>query len=677
MPSNVTEISGATQVDFYLGNYAYSDIAASMANLKFKLATDLNKIFYKNAAGTLYKFMNDASGSSNIPADRVLFSDSVGAVDSAANLTFDGTWLKIPGYLGRYGVSDDYIYLGNDTTTIHVGGVDAAYFETARVYIPKGVVIGDDAALSNQLLYVVKSQDSATIAEIRNANSGSSASTLFKVKSQNAEAILGSYSSTYSAVTEWQSKAVLSSTGYELALVGTATNGVEIYSGGTASGNKAARFMNSYTRFLKGLMIGDDSDPVGVWLHVKSPNEAAKLERTTISVTNAVMGLLVLKVTNTSGATTDGFGGGFRFDYQDTATSGYITEIQGVRNGTGGDLVFACSTTGSDMQKYVWIKSSGAVLFNTDTAYSETNYPWEFRNDRNGTTGVLCRNNDTGANASARFWLVNNAIQAGMSIYTAASSYTAEANRLFIYSNTNADGISISAWAGDIEFYLGNYTTGAGVNPRMILKHFDLTETSVQIGIGTSDPMLNIGSTSGDFSNASGIHIKADVSNTRQAFLALEGKETGSGEAAARIILACTGSPSNLKLMEIRYVHGQCIQFHTLNDDTTDKHEVMRLSASEVLINYNTEDVDFIVRGQTYDICQTDAVDHKFIVNPSSTDTVDFESLTNTKSGILIDASADRVLSEAIADYNIYGESDLKPVYISTSSHRMGQYSPP
>lgn len=93
MPANVTVIAGAAQVDLYLGNYSYANVVASMENLKFKAATDINRIVWKNASGTAYKLMHDASTSSNHSGGRVLFTDNNGAANSSSALTFDGTTL--------------------------------------------------------------------------------------------------------------------------------------------------------------------------------------------------------------------------------------------------------------------------------------------------------------------------------------------------------------------------------------------------------------------------------------------------------------------------------------------------------------------------------------------------------------------------------------------------------
>lgn len=98
MPANVTQVSGATQADFYLGNYAYADIVASMANLKMRLDTaGTNRLFYKDASGIVVKVMADASAGNNHAASRVLYTDANGAAQTGAALTWNGTTLGVTG----------------------------------------------------------------------------------------------------------------------------------------------------------------------------------------------------------------------------------------------------------------------------------------------------------------------------------------------------------------------------------------------------------------------------------------------------------------------------------------------------------------------------------------------------------------------------------------------------
>jgi len=105
MTANVTQITGAVQADIYLGNYTYSDILANMELLRFKLDTaGTDRIFYKNAAGDLFKIMTDSSDGSNHPEGRLMFTDPDGAVETTSSLAWDGTKLTLTPvtYFGNY-----------------------------------------------------------------------------------------------------------------------------------------------------------------------------------------------------------------------------------------------------------------------------------------------------------------------------------------------------------------------------------------------------------------------------------------------------------------------------------------------------------------------------------------------------------------------------------------------
>jgi hypothetical protein len=97
MPSNVTVVAGCDPVDFYLGNYTYANISAGMAALKFHLATDLNRMCYKNAAGLTFKILNDASTTENTPVTRLFYADANGAATSSPLLVFNGSDLIVGG----------------------------------------------------------------------------------------------------------------------------------------------------------------------------------------------------------------------------------------------------------------------------------------------------------------------------------------------------------------------------------------------------------------------------------------------------------------------------------------------------------------------------------------------------------------------------------------------------
>ena len=95
MGANVTVISGATEIKMYFRNYTYATALSDLPQLSMVLFTDLDKIGYKNAASTLRKFLEDASGQTNTPEDRVFFADSAGRAANSEDLEFDGTDLLI------------------------------------------------------------------------------------------------------------------------------------------------------------------------------------------------------------------------------------------------------------------------------------------------------------------------------------------------------------------------------------------------------------------------------------------------------------------------------------------------------------------------------------------------------------------------------------------------------
>lgn len=113
MAENKYQEVGATEIDFVMRNYKYANMAADMGQCRFGFATDLKAVCAKGDSGaTVYKFLKDASGSSNTPSTRLLFADVNGAATSHASLTFDGTTLRIAGALRKAGESVDNLTLG-------------------------------------------------------------------------------------------------------------------------------------------------------------------------------------------------------------------------------------------------------------------------------------------------------------------------------------------------------------------------------------------------------------------------------------------------------------------------------------------------------------------------------------------------------------------------------------
>lgn len=113
MASNENSRIGATEVSLFLQNYAYSLAVTDMYNCRMMYLTDIDRIGYKGGdpnlnTGTLRKFVEDASGSSNIVENSILFTDSAGRATSSLNITRDGTEDRI--------ISENGIDLGNNWT---------------------------------------------------------------------------------------------------------------------------------------------------------------------------------------------------------------------------------------------------------------------------------------------------------------------------------------------------------------------------------------------------------------------------------------------------------------------------------------------------------------------------------------------------------------------------------
>lgn len=122
MPVNVTIIPGADQVDWYLGNYTYANVVSDMAALKFKLATDLDAFAFKNAAGTTFKILNDASGGTQTTLNRVFHADANGAADATADFVFTpGTGaLRVPRQIGTGRVPTSTVDVYNASGNAHL-----------------------------------------------------------------------------------------------------------------------------------------------------------------------------------------------------------------------------------------------------------------------------------------------------------------------------------------------------------------------------------------------------------------------------------------------------------------------------------------------------------------------------------------------------------------------------
>ena len=134
MGQNVTEISGATEIEMYFRNYTYSTALSDLPQLSMVLFTDLDKLGYKNAAETLRKILEDASGSTNTPEERIFFADSAGRATSSDDLKFDGTDLLIDDnsvyHAGNFTPNKDSILVNptSETTALEIDTNDNVIF---------------------------------------------------------------------------------------------------------------------------------------------------------------------------------------------------------------------------------------------------------------------------------------------------------------------------------------------------------------------------------------------------------------------------------------------------------------------------------------------------------------------------------------------------------------------
>lgn len=90
MGANVTQVSGATEIELYFRNYTYATALSDLNDLEMVLFTDLDRLGYKNADSSLRKLLEDASGSSNITEGCILFADADGRATFDADFKVDG-----------------------------------------------------------------------------------------------------------------------------------------------------------------------------------------------------------------------------------------------------------------------------------------------------------------------------------------------------------------------------------------------------------------------------------------------------------------------------------------------------------------------------------------------------------------------------------------------------------
>ena len=131
--ANVTVVSGADPIKFYLGNYPYTDMIGltNMPALTLRLATDLDALCFKNSDGDLFKLLRDASDSIAAADGRVFFADSTGAATTATAFSYSSGFVEVPSLnidtcFWLWNFDDDSLLLwskrsANSTLILHAG----------------------------------------------------------------------------------------------------------------------------------------------------------------------------------------------------------------------------------------------------------------------------------------------------------------------------------------------------------------------------------------------------------------------------------------------------------------------------------------------------------------------------------------------------------------------------
>lgn len=120
------------------------------------------------------------------------------------------------------------------------------------------------------------------------------------------------------------------------------------------------------------------------------------------------------------------------------------------------------------------------------------------------------------------------------------------------------------------------------------------------VGMGTEDPLLNVGGADGDFTGH-GLHIKSDVASEEVCFLVLEGdssSDDGITNYATTTIFADTDGGADLKMVGFRTFNNQ-LEILLFDDDTTAGDRYIRCHPNVLNINPDqSADMNFQVSGQ-------------------------------------------------------------------------------
>jgi len=120
-----------------------------------------------------------------------------------------------------------------------------------------------------------------------------------------------------------------------------------------------------------------------------------------------------------------------------------------------------------------------------------------------------------------------------------------------------------------------------------------LTIVGLNAGLNTVEPLLNIGSASGNAPNVNGLHVKSDVANVRQCAVVIEGmseSSNGTSHSASSLIFADRAGGANGKIFEMiqspTAEAGSTLEFRALNDNLTLKNRVALFDGTNQYIRH-------------------------------------------------------------------------------------------
>ena len=143
-----------------------------------------------------------------------------------------------------------------------------------------------------------------------------------------------------------------------------------------------------------------------------------------------------------------------------------------------------------------------------------------------------------------------------------------------------------------IRFENDKISIGAGGAVSMVFEDDQVYSGLLKFGFGTSTPLLNVGTAAGDFTG-DGIHIKSDITNSKKAYLVIE------GDPNATTVFCDAGASANSKMYEMGVVESGVgtgiFRLRALDDDATVRREIMQSSGLIIEFNPDAGDVDFVI----------------------------------------------------------------------------------